>query len=379
MRNRDEYESLLAAMGVCVAARKPFLLWGLPGSGKTAVVESAGADGWLVITIIVSHYEQSDFAGLPIVSAAGEVTLAPPQWAKTAASHDGPVLIFFDELTTAPPALQAVVLRVLTHGQVGALQLGDNVSFAAAANPADVAAAGWELEAPTANRFIHLDWELPLDVFVGSIVTGNWPKMTIPARPDTLAGGYAAALALVAGFVKARPSALTAMPKDASSRGGAFPTQRTWDYCGQLYAWAKATGAGQDTIRLLVYGTIGAATGHEFLTWVTLMDLPDPEAILRDPTNPTPFLGMRPDRVHATLQALLAAVVSKNSAKRWTAALTACATAASVKGIGIDAAVPVVRTLFTTRPSGAELPADGALAAFAPALALAGLLKPAER
>ncbi len=27
------------------------------------------------------------------------------------------------------------------------------------------AAAGWELAAPTASRFVHLDWAMPYDVF----------------------------------------------------------------------------------------------------------------------------------------------------------------------------------------------------------------------
>lgn len=375
MRNRGDYESMLAAMAICVAARKPFLLWGPPGSGKTAVIESAAAGHWLVITIIVSHYEPSDFAGLPVVSVNGEVRLAPPQWAKTAAAHDGPVLIFFDELTTAPPAVQAACLRVLTHGEVGALKLGDHVSFAAAANPADVAAAGWELEAPTANRFVHLDWTLPVDVFAEAIVTGDWPQLSIPEPPPDFEVARTAALALVASFVAVRPASLNAMPRDASSRGGAYPTQRTWDYLAQLYAWAKATGAGRDTVRLLVHGTIGDATGHEFLAWVAAMDLPDPEAVLADPNNADWFVGMRPDRVHATLHGLLAAFAARRSGSRWTAAITACSTAAGV--VGVDAAVPVVRALMRTRPAKAGLPPG--LSVFAAPLALAGLLDPGTR
>ena len=46
MSDRGNYETTLAAMGVCVAARIPFLLWGQPGAGKTAVIESATRLGW---------------------------------------------------------------------------------------------------------------------------------------------------------------------------------------------------------------------------------------------------------------------------------------------------------------------------------------------
>ena len=112
--DRGSYEATLAAMGACVAARIPFLLWGDPGAGKTAVVESAAASGWHVETLICSHYEPSDLAGLPIV-AGDHVTLAPPAWALRVSREPGPSIVFFDEWTTASPAVQAAALRPLTQ------------------------------------------------------------------------------------------------------------------------------------------------------------------------------------------------------------------------------------------------------------------------
>ena len=104
-RDRVGYQAVLDAMAVCIATRIPFLLWGDPGAGKTAVVESATDSGFHVETLICSHYEPSDFAGLPVVNAHGSVTLAPPQWAVRTFEHAGPSLVFFDEWTTAAPAV----------------------------------------------------------------------------------------------------------------------------------------------------------------------------------------------------------------------------------------------------------------------------------
>ena len=179
VRTRIDYEDVLQAMGLCVSARIPVLLWGNPGEGKTAVVESARDAGWHVESLIVSHYEPSDFAGLPVLTGEGTVSLAPPGWAQRLAAHEGPAIAFFDEFSTASPALQAAALRPLTHYEVGALQLPETVSFVAAANPSDVAAAGWELAAPTASRFVHLDWALPLEVYAECMVTGAWPTMPV--------------------------------------------------------------------------------------------------------------------------------------------------------------------------------------------------------
>lgn len=367
---RESYEATLAAVGVCVATRIPFLLWGEPGAGKTAVVESAAESGWHVETLICSHYEPSDFAGLPIVTG-DHVTLAPPGWARRVAANEGPSLVFFDEWTTASPAVQAAALRPLTHGEVGVLRLPESVSFGAAANPADIAASGWDLAAPTANRFVHLEWSLPLDVYAESLVTGTWPALEVPDLAEGYEAEVAQARGLIAGFLRARGGLLSSVPKDAAARGRAFPTPRTWDYTARLMAACVVAGHGTEVRRLLIDGVIGASTGHEFLTWIAALDLPDPEKLLADPGS-FDFAGMRPDRVHVTLQAVLAAVTGDSSPERWTASMRVCVTAATA--VGVDPAVPVVRALLrgSTRPPGAALPQG--MGVFATPLALAGLL-----
>lgn len=373
MTGRHQYEALLAALGVCVAARVPFLMWGAPGEGKTAVVESAARDGWHVETLIVSHHEPSDFAGLPILAKDGTVTLAPPAWARRLAEHDGPSIAFFDEWTTAAPSVQAAALRPLTHFEVGALRLPRSVSFGAAANPTDVATAGWELSAPTANRFCHLDWSMPIDVYAESLVAGTWPALTLPtgiAGDAAVEAEIARARALVAGFVRVRQR-LSSVPTDASSRGRAFPTPRTWDYAARLLGTAQAGGAGVEVRRLLVAGAVGDAAAHEFLVWVDAQQLPDPEDVLADPSRET-FRGMRADRVFVALQAVASVVLADPTPQRWSAAVEACAAAADE--VGVDPAVPTVRALLQpgVRPAGASLPAG--IMTFRGALALAGLL-----
>jgi MoxR-like ATPase len=89
IHNRTDYEHAIQALGICISARIPVLLWGNPGEGKTAAVESAEGSGWHVETVIITHSEPSDFAGLPVLQPNGSVTLAPPTWAKRLAEHDG--------------------------------------------------------------------------------------------------------------------------------------------------------------------------------------------------------------------------------------------------------------------------------------------------
>src|SRR4029078_2125098 len=114
-------------------------------------------------TVIASIREPADFAGLPVVSGAGAtvaVEFAPPRWARRLAAVETG-LLFFDEISTAPPAVQAALLRVVLERTVGDLALPEGVAVVAAANPPEQGADGGGLTPPLANRFCHLDW--PVD------------------------------------------------------------------------------------------------------------------------------------------------------------------------------------------------------------------------
>lgn len=369
VRNRDDYADMLTALAACISVRIPVLLWGDPGSGKTSVVESATELGWHVETLIISHYEPSDFAGLPMLRD-GQVMLAPPSWAKRLCELGKPAIAFFDEFSTASPALQAAALRPLTHYQVGDLQLPDTVSFVAAANPADVAAAGWELAAPTASRFVHLDWALPLDVYSECLVSGLWPRLPVGPLPEGYAAQLDAQRALISGFLQKRSSQLSAIPVAALDRGRAFPTPRTWDYASRLVAYCHVTGASSQVVAILVSGCVGAAVAHEFLRYCREVDLPDPVDVLQGTFS---FRDARPDQAYVILQSVLAYVRREPTVDHWERAVDACGRAAAELA-SPDAAVPVVRALLRAdlRPAQAALPAS--IKVFAGALIQAGLL-----
>ena len=131
----DDQAVVTEALGTAIAARVPVLLWGAPGTGKTSVVQAmAAAAGWPCETVIASIREPSDFAGLPIIagpdSDSPQVNFAPPRWARRLAAA-GHGLLFFDEVSTAPPAVQAALLRVVLERTVGDLVLpGDEIGRA---------------------------------------------------------------------------------------------------------------------------------------------------------------------------------------------------------------------------------------------------------
>ncbi|MFF4624534.1 VWA-like domain-containing protein [Nonomuraea jabiensis] len=174
------------AVAVAVAANLPVILWGAPGTGKTSSVLALGARLGLPVEVVVgSIREPSDFSGLPVLRDGG-TWFAPPRWAERLAEA-GHGLLFLDELTTAPPAVQAAMLRVVLERTVGDLTLPDEVRIVAAANPPDQAADGWDLSAPLANRLIHLHWQVEAAGRVDfsyrrpSRRAGAHPEIVVPA------------------------------------------------------------------------------------------------------------------------------------------------------------------------------------------------------
>ena len=243
------------ALGVAVAARVPVLLWGAPGTGKTSAIRAmAQTMGLPCETVIASIREPSDFAGLPIVVGDG-VRFAPPAWARRLAEA-GHGLLFLDELSTAPPAVQAALLRVVLERVVGDLTLPDAVAVVAAANPPEQAADGWDLSAPLANRLCHLAWQTdPRSVADG--LAGGWAPPVVPVLPDGWQAEEILSRGLVAAFLHVRPALACAPPSDAASAGRGWPSPRTWEMAARLMAAAGASGTGDEARSALIRGAVG--------------------------------------------------------------------------------------------------------------------------
>ena len=352
-----------AALALAVGANLPVLLWGAPGTGKTSAVLALAARLDLPVeTVIGSIREPSDFSGLPVIRDE-ETRFAPPRWARRLAAA-GTGLLFLDELTTAPPAVQAAMLRVVLERAVGDLALPREVRIVAAANPPGIAADGWELSAPLANRLVHLDWRIAAaDVAEG--FTRGFTADDVPVRapgPDRIA----AATARIGAFLRVRPELVLAVPDSPERAGRAWPSPRTWQMAARALAAADANDADEAVRAALIMGAVGEAAGLEALSWLRTLDLPDPRELLDDPAAPLP---RRPDHLHALLGALVAHVIADGSAPAWERAWTLIARVARTTP---DVAAASARDLAAARPPGARLPP--AMTELVPVLRSAGLM-----
>ncbi|MFE3164968.1 AAA family ATPase [Streptomyces sp. NPDC059224] len=314
-------DTQLEALTLAVAADLPVLLWGEPGIGKTAALtQLADSLDLPLTTVIASVHEPSDFSGLPVVGddpAVQGVPMAPPDWAVRLV-RAGRGLLFLDELSTAPPAVQAALLRLVLERRVGALRLPPGVRIVAAANPRSSAADGWELSPPLANRFVHLQWAHDHEVVVRGL-GGTWPRATLPRLdPGKLPAAVDFARRAVCGLLATRPTLVHRLPSGEMRRGGAWPSPRSWDMTVTLVAFAHAAGSSRDVLSLLVRGTVGDGPGLELLASVDRLELPDPETLLADPGAAE--LPERGDLRQAVLDGVVAAVRERPDRARWDAA-----------------------------------------------------------
>lgn len=357
----------IRALSIALQAGTPVLAWGPPGTGKTSAITAiADALNLPCECVIASIREPADFGGLPVVRENG-VQLHAPAWARRL-HQAGKGILFLDEISTAPPAVQAALLRVVLDRVVGDLELPEGIAVVAAANPPECAAGGWDLSAPLANRFCHLSWSLDTAAWIDGMIQG-WGTPSVPRLPEGWEAGIPAARTLVAAFIRHRPHLLLQLPESEEQAGKAWPSPRSWDMASRLLAASDATKAGEDVAASLVAGCVGDGAGLEFLSWRRNLDLPDPETVL---ANPTGFkVPERGDQAFATLTAVVAAAVSNLTKDRWMAAwqVLARATEQGAK----DIAAASAKALAQARKPGLPLP-QKELQGFIPLLKQGGLM-----
>jgi len=379
LANKQIIEILRAA--VMTPASKgwglPIIIEGEPGTGKTSQVVDcvASASGLASHVLIASLREPADFLGFPVVSE-GTMSYAAPTWANDLVNADGG-LVFLDELNTAPPAVQAALLRVTLDRVVGDVQLPGRTRFVAAQNATDDAAGGWDLAPPLANRFGHIKWDAPnvddwttwlLDdsrdlepaVSVKELeaeITKQWPNMWSRAR------------GLVTGFLRRRPEFLHKMPgAEDPQRSKAWPSPRSWENATRALASSYVHGLGDDATNIFFGAFVGDAVAYEFFNWLAECDLPDPVDVLEGRVE-FKHDKFRLDRTAAVLNSCIGLVIPEDSENRNKRASTLWVLLADMVDDCADLVIVPAKALAKARLT-KTAPARKALAKLQPILGL---------
>jgi hypothetical protein len=137
------------------------MIWGAPGIGKSSIVNQLAIEHQLqFIDVRLSQLAPTDLRGLP-VAEDGKSKWFPPEFLPTS----GKGILFLDEINMAPPAMQGMAQQLILDRRVGSYTVPDGWFIWAAGNRKEDRAGVFDMPAPLANRFLHLQVEPDFESF----------------------------------------------------------------------------------------------------------------------------------------------------------------------------------------------------------------------
>ncbi len=354
----------------------PVLFEGEPGGGKSAVIEGFAAR--LVVgpsgsecpaeTLSPSERGEGAFGVVPVPTKGGLMTYPRPDWTARMDANDanprGIGLVFADEVTSAPPILQAPVMGLVHGKRIGSFKLGKHVRVIGACNPPEVAANGYDLAAPLANRFGWLKWENPsVEQHVAYMLNaaggaGDAPIDAMAEEDRVLAAwpeAFARAVGLETAFLMAQSDFKNKCPKVGSPKASrAWPSDRSWENATRAYAAAIVHGLSETDRDELVTGFIGAEAFEAFATFIENTDLPNVADVLDGKVSFKPHPS-RLDKTAAVLNSATALVTPQSSHRRKERCEALWKLLAEVGGGSLDLVVPCAQALIQNNLHGFQV------------------------
>jgi hypothetical protein len=250
-------KSLLKAFKV----QRPLFLWGPPGIGKSELVEgiTKELDG-LMIDLRLGQMEPTDIRGIPYYNKdKGVMDWAPPVELpdEATASQYPIVVLFLDELNSAPPSVQSAAYQLILNRRIGKYHLPKNVVMVAAGNRESDKGVTYRMPTPLANRFLHQEMKVDFASYQDWAVKNKIHKDVV---------GYLS-------FAKQ-----DLYDFDAKSSSRAFATPRTWTFVSQLL---EDEDGDNDTLTNLIAGTVGEGLAVKFMAHRKVSSkMPNPADVL---------------------------------------------------------------------------------------------------
>ena len=250
-------KSLLKAFKV----QRPLFLWGPPGIGKSELVEGITKElSGLMIDMRLGQMEPTDIRGIPFYNKdKGVMDWAPPVELpdEETASQYPIVVLFMDELNSAPPSVQSAAYQLILNRRIGKYHLPKNVVMVAAGNRESDKGVTYRMPTPLANRFLHQEMKVDFASYQEWAVKNKIHKDVV---------GYLS-------FAKQ-----DLYDFDAKSASRAFATPRTWTFVSQLL---DDDDGDNDTLTNLIAGTVGEGLAVKFMAHRKVSSkMPNPADVL---------------------------------------------------------------------------------------------------
>jgi len=244
--------------------RRPIFLWGPAGIGKSelaqGIVDSGDLGNAMLIDLRMALMEPTDIKGIPYFNKDLSVMdWAPPidLPSQELADQYDTIVLFLDELNSAPQSTQAAAYQLVLNGKVGKYVLPKNVVIIAAGNRETDEGVTYRMPAPLSNRFVHLEMRVDYDSWLEWAVNNN-------IHSDVIA------------HITVHKQDLFDFDPRSSSRS--FATPRSWTFVSDLI---EDGDLDNETLADLVSGAVGEGVGVKFMaTMKNSGKLPNPSDVL---------------------------------------------------------------------------------------------------
>jgi len=254
------HAQLKRALLRCVAVKRPAMIWGPPGIGKSdSIAQLCKSMNGKLYDVRLPLLEPTDLRGMPYYNKdIGKMDWAPPidlPDQETADLFDI-IFLFLDEINGAAPAVQSAAYQLILNRQIGKYVLPDNVVVIAAGNRDGDKGVTYRMPSPLANRFVHFELKVDFD---------SWQEWAIENRMHKD----------VMGFLNFSKNSLYDF--DPASPHKSFATPRSWEFVSQLLS----DDTDEATMTDIIAGTVGEGLALKFLAHRQVAgQMPTPASIL---------------------------------------------------------------------------------------------------
>ncbi len=276
------------ARGESVKLLPSVMMWGAPGIGKSQAVRQIG-DAIRAKTGKTVHvtdvrlllFNPIDLRGIP--TANEDKTLAiwlKPQIFQMDESDRVVNILFLDEISAAPPSVQAAAYQITLDRVVGEHKLPDNCIVIAAGNRVTDKSVAYKMPKALANRLLHIEVE-------GSFE--SWQRWAVKNGINRR----------VLGYLSFRRDRLFGFRQDSDDL--AFATPRSWEMVSNIM---NHVSEDLDVVGQMVGGLVGIAETIEFKSYCKIYaDLPSMTDIFSGRTKTVP---RDTDRLYAVVTSMIA-------------------------------------------------------------------------
>lgn len=260
LENQLRPQDLKAALTHCIHIKDPVFVWGPPGAGKSQIMAQLAKEQYYVfIDVRMSQMDAIDLRGMPMIPKEHADKKAVMIWALPEFLPQDPdtkAVIFFDEMNHAIPTNLSAAYQLIQERRLGTYNLPEQVVCMAAGNRKGDYGSDFDLPAPLADRFTHLELKVNAADWL------DWALRNF-VHPH------------VVGFIGFKNEYLTQY--DELGKSLTFATPRSWAKVGEHLD----AGLSRTVLQALVAGRVGNGIAIEFLAYCEKADmLPNPVDVL---------------------------------------------------------------------------------------------------